>query len=55
MLFDQEAAKLQAGFNRLNWLEFQGLQNGIARFETAFGTLEVSAPGADVLRPKKGE
>ncbi len=50
MLFDQEANKLQEGFSRLNWLEFRGVEGGMARFETAFGTLEVSAPGKDLLR-----
>ncbi len=50
MLFDQEANKLQQGFTPLNSLEFKGVQNGIARFETVFGTLEVSAPGPDLLR-----
>lgn len=50
MLFDQEANKLQNGFIRLNGLEFSGLSAGIARFETSAGTLEVSAPGKDLLR-----
>jgi len=50
MLFDQEANKLQDGFTRLNWLEFSGLSAGIARFETSAGTLEVSAPGKEILR-----
>jgi alpha-D-xyloside xylohydrolase len=50
MLFDQEANKLQQDFNRLGWLKFTGLNAGAARFETAAGVLEVSAPGADMLR-----
>ncbi|GAB4494577.1 MAG: alpha-xylosidase [Anaerolineales bacterium] len=50
MLFDQEANQLQAGFSRLNGLKFTGVENGLAHFETAFGTLEVSAPGKDLLR-----
>ena len=50
MLFDQEANKLQDGFTRLNWLEFSDLSEGIASFKTSAGTLEVSAPGKDMLR-----
>ena len=50
MLFDQEANKLQQGFDRLNWLKFTGLNTGIASFETSVGVLEVSAPGVDLLR-----
>lgn len=50
MLFDQEANKLQNDFNRLAWLEFLGLENGIARFETSAGILEISAPGEGMFR-----
>ncbi|MCS6994299.1 MAG: hypothetical protein NZP74_10755 [Anaerolineales bacterium] len=50
MLFDQEIYRLQAGFTRLNWLEFERVAEGIARFKTAFGVLEVSAPGENLLR-----
>ncbi len=50
MLFDQEANKLQQGFDRLDWLKFTGLNGGVASFETSAGILEVSAPGVDLLR-----
>jgi alpha-D-xyloside xylohydrolase len=50
MLFDQEINPLQEGFSRLNGLEFRSMENGVARFETAFGALEVSAPGENLLR-----
>lgn len=50
MLFDQEANKLQKEFKRLDWLKFAGLNAGVASFETSAGMLEVSAPGADLLR-----
>jgi alpha-D-xyloside xylohydrolase len=50
MLFDQEANKLQTGFERLERLDFLGLEEGIARFKSAAGILEVSAPGGDSLR-----
>ena len=50
MLFDQEANKLQQGFERLDWLKFSNLNAGVASFETSAGMLEVSAPGADLLR-----
>jgi alpha-D-xyloside xylohydrolase len=49
-LFDQEANKLQQGFERLDWLKFSNLNAGVASFETSAGMLEVSAPGADLLR-----
>lgn len=50
MLFDQEIYRLQTGFIRLNWLDFGGVTEGIARFKTAFGVLEVSAPRENLLR-----
>lgn len=50
MLFDQEINRLQEGFSRLRWLEFAGVEAGIARFQTTFGMLEVSAPGPGLLR-----
>lgn len=50
MLFEQESNKLQEGFNCLNWMEFKSLEQGVARFDTSAGTLEVSAPGKDLLR-----
>ena len=50
MLFDQEANTLQEGFACLNRLEFSSLSAGIAYFETNIGTLEISAPGKDILR-----
>ena len=50
MLFEQEANKLQLGFNRLEWLDFIGLEAGVASFKTSAGVLQVSAPGEDMLR-----
>ena len=50
MLFDQEANKLQAGFERLNRLDFAGLKAETALLAAPDFTLEVTAPGADMLR-----
>jgi alpha-D-xyloside xylohydrolase len=50
MLFDQEANKLQAGFERLEWLKYASLNAGIASFETNCGILQVSSPGVNLLR-----
>lgn len=50
MLFEQEVNKLQLGFARLEWLDFTSLEKGIASFETNVGTLQVSAPGENILR-----
>ncbi len=50
MLFDQEANKLQVGFEPLMRLEFTGLENEIARFQTGAGQLEISAPGENLIR-----
>jgi alpha-D-xyloside xylohydrolase len=50
MLFDQEANKLQAGFSPLVRMEFSGLENGVACFQTSAGLLEISSPGANLIR-----
>ena len=50
MLFDQPVNTLQEGFTGLAWLKFAEMTEGIARFESSAGTLEVSAPTQDVLR-----
>lgn len=50
MLFDQEANKLQSGFSRLEWLEYESTCAGTACFKTSAGVLQVSAPGVDLLR-----
>ena len=50
MLFDQEANKLQMGFDRLGWIKFTGLNAGVASFETSTGMLEISTPGTNMFR-----
>ena len=50
MLFDQPINALQESFTSLDRLEFSGMTNGIARFETETGTLEISSPGKDIFR-----
>jgi hypothetical protein len=52
MLFDQEANKLQQDFNRLGWLKFTAAWNAgaLPALKPALAVLEVSAPGADMLR-----
>jgi alpha-D-xyloside xylohydrolase len=50
MLFDQPANPLQEGFTGLSWLKFLDVKEGVVRFETSAGILEISAPGKDMLR-----
>ncbi len=50
MLFDQEVNKLQAGFDRLEQLEFIGLEDGVACFKTQAGLLDISAPKKNLFR-----
>lgn len=50
MLFDQPVNTLQEGFTSIDRLRFAGTKAGTARFGTNAGTLEISAPGKDILR-----
>lgn len=50
MLFDQPVNTLQEGFTGLAWLNFTGVTNGTAYFESSAGKLEISSPGKDILR-----